>query len=128
MISVSEPEDTVVQCRRYDISITYDKYYQTPRVWLFGYGEASQPLGPDQIFEDISQDHANRTVTFEMHPHKSIQYAMVHSCPHAVTMKKIMAQLVEGGKTLAVDHYLFLFLKFIASVIPTMEYDFTLPA
>jgi len=49
-------------------------------------------------------------------------------CRHAVTMKKIMAQLVEGGKTLAVDHYLFLFLKFIASVIPTMEYDFTLPA
>ena len=128
VIQVSEPDDNIQRTRTYDIDITYDKYYQTPRVWLFGYDEASQPLGPDQIFEDISQDHANRTVTFEMHPHKSIQYATVHPCRHAVTMKKIMAQLVEGGKTLAVDHYLFLFLKFIASVIPTMEYDFTLPA
>lgn len=27
-----------------------------------------------------------------------------------------------------VDQYLFLFLKFIAAVIPTMEYDYTLPA
>ena len=128
VMHASEPNDNIQRTRTYDLDVTYDKYYQTPRVWLFGYDEALQPLGPDQIFEDISQDHANRTVTFETHPHKNIQYATVHPCRHAVTMKKIMAQLVEGGKTLAVDHYLFLFLKFIASVIPTMEYDFTLPA
>lgn len=120
--------DNIQRTRTYDLDISYDKYYQTPRVWLFGYDESSQPLGPEQIFEDISQDHANRTVTFETHPHKNLQYATVHPCRHAVTMKKIMEQLVDGGKAMAVDQYLFLFLKFIASVIPTMEYDFTLPA
>jgi len=32
----------VVKTRTYDLSITYDKYYQTPRVWLFGYSERNQ--------------------------------------------------------------------------------------
>jgi len=27
--------------RTYDVMITYDKYYQTPRVWLIGYDEVS---------------------------------------------------------------------------------------
>lgn len=31
--------DTVLQTRTYDLNITYDKYYQTPRLWLFGYDE-----------------------------------------------------------------------------------------
>jgi len=34
-----EEEDMIVKTRTYDISITYDKYYQTPKVWLFGYDE-----------------------------------------------------------------------------------------
>jgi len=29
----------IVQTRTYDLNITYDKYYQTPRLWLFGYDE-----------------------------------------------------------------------------------------
>ena len=85
--------------RRYDLDITYDKYYQTPRVWLFGYDESGQqPLTQEQVFEDISQDHANRTVTLETHPHKNLPYASIHPCRHAETMKKITDQLVEGGK------------------------------
>lgn len=31
--------DNLVQGRTYDCSITYDKYYQTPRMWLLGYDE-----------------------------------------------------------------------------------------
>lgn len=31
--------DNLVQVRTYDCSITYDKYYQTPRMWLLGYDE-----------------------------------------------------------------------------------------
>lgn len=38
----------------------YDKYYRTPRVYLFGYDEHRQPLTTDQIMEDISADHANK--------------------------------------------------------------------
>merc|ERR1712117_939523 len=29
----------IVATRTYDLNITYDKYYQTPRLWLFGYDE-----------------------------------------------------------------------------------------
>ena len=36
--------------------------------------------------------------------------------------------LKPARRSLQVDQYLFLFLKFIAAVIPTMEYDYTLPA
>lgn len=122
-------DDHIERTRTYDLDITYDKYYQTPRVWLFGYDESGQqPLTQEQVFEDISQDHANRTVTLETHPHKNLPYASIHPCRHADTMKKITDQLLDGGKAPQVDQYLFLFLKFIAAVIPTMEYDYTLPA
>ena len=40
MPSGAEAEgDTVLQTRTYDLNITYDKYYQTPRLWVFGYDE-----------------------------------------------------------------------------------------
>ena len=29
----------IVHTRTYDMYITYDKYYQTPRLWLYGYNE-----------------------------------------------------------------------------------------
>lgn len=32
----------IVQTRTYDLHITYDKYYQTPRLWLFGYDEVGK--------------------------------------------------------------------------------------
>ena len=36
----------LLQVRTYDVMITYDKYYQTPRIWLLGYDEARQVLVP----------------------------------------------------------------------------------
>ena len=37
----SKPNEdgTILQTRTYDLHITYDKYYQTPRLWLSGYNE-----------------------------------------------------------------------------------------
>ena len=35
-------ESGILQTRTYDLNITYDKYYQTPRLWLFGYDEVGQ--------------------------------------------------------------------------------------
>ena len=29
----------IIQTRTYDLHISYDKYYQTPRLWLSGYDE-----------------------------------------------------------------------------------------
>ena len=50
------------------MSISYDKYYQCARVWLFGYTEGRQPLSQEQILEDISADHALKTVTLHLPP------------------------------------------------------------
>ena len=33
------PEGEIIHTRTYDLHITYDKYYQTPRLWIFGYDE-----------------------------------------------------------------------------------------
>mmetsp|Transcript_8502 Transcript_8502/g.35486 ORF Transcript_8502/g.35486 Transcript_8502/m.35486 type:complete len:302 (-) Transcript_8502:81-986(-) len=119
-------EDNILRTRTYDLHITYDKYYKTPRVWLFGYDENGQPLKPVQIFEDISQDHANKTVTIDDHPHLGIKYAFIHPCRHASVMKKVCGKFAASGKDLRVDQYLLLFLKFISAVIPTIEYDYTM--
>ncbi|KAF6995436.1 hypothetical protein CFC21_011939 [Triticum aestivum] len=123
-----EPDDdNILLTRTYDVSITYDKYYQTPRVWLTGYDEARMPLKPELVFQDISQDHAHKTVTIEDHPHLLVgQHASVHPCKHAAVMKKIIDVIVSQGGAPEVDKYLFIFLKFMASVIPTIEYDYTM--
>jgi ubiquitin-like-conjugating enzyme ATG3 len=107
----------------YDLSITYDKYYQTPRIFLFGYNEQRQPLSTQEIFQDISQDHAKKTVTIEAHPHQDVSLASIHPCKHAQVMKRILEQLEEAGNELRVDFYLLIFLKFMSSVLPTMDYD-----
>lgn len=127
------------------------------------------PLTPSQIFQDISADHALKTVTIEAFPHSSsLQAASVHPCKHASVMKKViermnnsviaeqLAQQQGGGKVdakdksskkwsfsgkkkevrpveaeeeeiegMRVDFYLVVFLKFIASIIPTIEVDST---
>lgn len=59
----------ILATRTYDLNITYDKYYQTPRLWLSGYDEKQKPLTINEMYEDISQDHAKKTVTMEYHPH-----------------------------------------------------------
>nr|CAG4712694.1 unnamed protein product [Naegleria fowleri] len=121
--------DDILKTRTYDLSITYDKYYQTPRVWLFGYDERGAKLETEKILEDIHADYGNKTVTIEQHPHLNTQWASIHPCRHAEVMKKMVDRLSGGGdgdkQFVRVDLYLFLFLKFISSVIPTIEYDFT---
>ncbi|KAJ7130819.1 putative E2-like enzyme [Mycena crocata] len=160
----------LLQVRTYDVMITYDKYYQTPRIWLIGYDENRTPLTPPQIFQDVSADHAFKTVTIEAFPHSgSLQAASVHPCKHASVMKKVIERMnnsvveeqlaqrkspsavkdkdgkkkwfsrkasssgkeelkpaddeeVEGMR---VDFYLVVFLKFIASIVPTIEVDST---
>jgi len=116
----------VVKTRTYDLSITYDKYYQTPRVWLFGYSERNQPLTEEQIFEDVMQDYAQRTVTMDPHPHLGTLHASVHPCKHANVMATIVRSLGSGGNEPRTAQYMFIFLKFIGSVVPTIEHDFTM--
>ncbi|XP_014248024.1 ubiquitin-like-conjugating enzyme ATG3 [Cimex lectularius] len=123
--SVKE-DGEILKTRTYDLHITYDKYYQTPRLWLTGYDECRRPLTVQQMYDDVSQDHAKKTVTMESHPHiPGPPMASVHPCRHAIVMKKIIETVLEGGGELGVHMYLIIFLKFVQSVIPTIEYDFT---
>ncbi|KAI2810662.1 E2-like enzyme [Blomia tropicalis] len=115
----------IVETRTYDLYITYDKFYQTPRLWLVGYNEHNKPLSIDEMYEDISQDHAKKTVTMEWHPHIPGMMASVHPCRHAEMMKKIIRTMGDNGKQLEVYNYLIIFLKFVQSVIPTIQYDYT---
>mmetsp|Transcript_14183 Transcript_14183/g.20962 ORF Transcript_14183/g.20962 Transcript_14183/m.20962 type:complete len:326 (-) Transcript_14183:111-1088(-) len=122
-----EPIDSIIKTRIYDVSITYDKYYQVPRIWLVGYNEDGMPLNPDEVFEDIMQDYAKKTVTIEAHPHNGERAASIHPCRHAEVMKSIIEGLSQTEiSSPRVDQYMFVFLKFIQSVVPTIEYDFTM--
>ena len=40
----SSGDSGILQTRTYDLNITYDKYYQTPRLWLYGYDEVGFSL------------------------------------------------------------------------------------
>ncbi|CAG8464151.1 2078_t:CDS:2, partial [Cetraspora pellucida] len=146
------PSDKILQVRTYDVFITYDKYYQTPRMWLFGYDEHRRPLTSIQTFEDISQDYAKKTVTIETHPHLNMSLASIHPCRHAQVMKKIIEKMNEESvkkfelfqqqfgnaagsnapqveqAQVRVDQYLIIFLKFMSSVVPTIDYDHTISA
>jgi len=120
-----DDDNAVMKSRKYDLSISYDNYYRTPRIWLFGYDENGSILTQYKLFEDIMSDYARKTVTFEPHPHESRLQATVHPCQHAAAMLRIINGLVDCGKTPNVEHYMTIFLKFMQSVIPTIEYDFT---
>ena len=71
-------------------------------------------------------DYANKTVTVEWHPHKQTKEVTIHPCNHANTMKKMIDTISENGGQPQVFQSLFVFLKFIQSVVPTIQYDFTI--
>lgn len=123
MTDAATADDKILKTRTYDLSITYDKYWQTPRMWFYGYSEDTSPLTQVQVFEDIILDYARRTVTFEIHPHLGQAHASIHPCKHPAAMKRIIMQMKAPPRP---DQALFLFLKFIQSVVPTINYDFTL--
>ena len=68
----------ILRTRTYDLSVSYDKYYQTPRVWLHGYDERRNALDPRKTLEDISAEHARKTVTIDPHPHTGAPSASIH--------------------------------------------------
>jgi ubiquitin-like-conjugating enzyme ATG3 len=119
-----------VQARRmYTLAIVYDKYYRTPRVYLQGSTPSGQALLPEQMMEDIVQDYAGKTATMERHPHMPDAgiYVSIHPCRHADTMKRLL-HACRDGASISVTSYMTYFLKFITSMIPTIEYDYTASA
>ncbi|XP_026819892.1 ubiquitin-like-conjugating enzyme ATG3 [Rhopalosiphum maidis] len=122
----STSTDEILKTRTYDLHITYDKFYQTPRLWIYGYNEDKKPLSVEEIYEDVSQDYAKKTVTMESHPHiPGPLMASIHPCKHAKVMKKLIKMMTKRRKHLKVHMYLIIFLKFVQSAIPTIDYDYT---
>lgn len=89
----SDSSNNLLQVRTYDCYISYDKHYQTPRFWLFGYDENKQPLTVKEIFQDVPSEHAFKTMTMEAFPHSGTQLASVHPCKHASVMKKFIDRM-----------------------------------
>lgn len=114
----------ILKTRTYDLHIIYDKYYQVPRLLLDGFNENGLFLTSTEIWEDIIAEYAKRTVSIEKHPHiNSVKhYASIHPCKHANTIHT----LTKNVKNPRVDMYMFYFLKFMSSIIPTINYDFTI--
>ena len=111
--------------RTYNVYITYDRHYLTPRFWLSGTDSAGKPLTKEQIFEEVMGEYKDRTVTFDKHPHLDVHMANVHPCRHAAVLQTLASQARANGNEIRPEHSLFVFLKFIASVMPALEIDFT---
>jgi ubiquitin-like-conjugating enzyme ATG3 len=150
-----DSSSNLIKVRTYDLSITYDKYYQTPRVWMVGKSAEGQPLSGKEMMQDVISDYANKTVTIENHPHVAGPHASIHPCQHGKVMCTIVQNLIKAsaekqqqaaaasvGAAVAataesqvvgttdegpcVEMYIFIFLKFVSSIIPTINYDFTM--
>lgn len=105
--------------RFYNIIITYDKYYQTPHVWLYGNSIDGTPLSIEVMSKDISSEHINKTATFVNTQFNTLCIS-IHPCNHSTIMKKIITQLLDNGRTFTIDDYFVLFLKFITTIIPNI--------
>ncbi len=71
----------------------------------------------------MSEEHARKTITVDPHPYNpAVSAASIHPCKHAEVMKKLVGQMADSGVEVTVGQYLILFIKFIASIIPTIEY------
>lgn len=128
--------------RIYDLTIIYDQYYATPRLYLIGYNYESIPLSGEEMMDDIYLTNREKTVTIENHPFLKTPCISIHPCRHAETLKRIIRniedriifeqQLLDLPDQKKIDFYfpanmcLFIFLKFMSSVIPTIEYDSSL--
>ena len=56
-----------------------------------------------QILEDVSEEHARKTITVDPFPHLSLVAASIHPCKHAPVMKKLGATAEAGGKEFRVE-------------------------
>ena len=66
-------------------------------MWLSGYNEEGIPLKIDQMYEDISQEHANKTVTFEQHSSLSSRQCSVHPCKYVLTIMLLWNMLLHNN-------------------------------
>ena len=121
-----EAQVDVVKTRTYDVTVTYDFYYRVPRMWLMGYNEKGLPLTDAEMKEDVMPEYRNKTCTIEPQTCTGLRNISVHPCRHSLLLKKMIQDFQNSGKKLEVHMSILLFLKFLHSVVPTVQYDFTM--
>ena len=62
-------------------------------------------LHAEQILEDVSEEHARKTITVDPFPHSGVPAASIHPCKHASVMKKLGSMAEANGKPFQVDRY-----------------------
>ena len=95
-------------------------------MWLLGYNESGQILSEKEMKEDVMEEYRNKTVTFEQHTGTGLRNISVHPCRHSLLLKKMIQTFENSGKKLEVFMSILIFLKFLHSVVPTIQYDFTM--
>ena len=58
---------------------------------------------PLQVMEDVSEEHARKTITVDPFPHSSVVAASIHPCKHASVVKKLGQMAESGGKEFKVE-------------------------
>ena len=125
-VKKEEQKAGVVKTRTYDVTVTYDFYYCVPRMWLMGYNENGNPLTDEEMKEDVMPEYRNKTCTIEPQTCTGLRNISVHPCRHSMLLKKMIQDFQNSGKKLEVHMSILLFLKFLQSVVPTVQYDFTM--
>ena len=121
-----EDQANVIKTREYEVTVTYYFYYCVPRMWLMGYNEKGNPLTDDEMKEDVMPEYRNKTCTIEEQTCTGIRNISVHPCRRSLLLKKMIKDFQNSGKKLEVEQSILLFLKFLPSVVPTVQYDFTM--
>ena len=106
--------------------IIYDEYYHTPRMFFSATDIEGKPINNEKIKEDIQKEYLDKTLTMEPFPFiEGLTMPTVHPCKHANVLKSMSDAMRESGHKVESHFALLIFLKFITSVIPTVEFDIT---
>lgn len=116
-------EEIEEEFRKYDIYVSYDEYYFTPRLWIKGNDYNGKPLTSKEIFQDIYSEYQNETVTEESCAFLDCRMLTIHPCKHSEVMKRFIDESKGRGKKIKPHQALIIFLKFMSSVMPTVRYD-----
>jgi ubiquitin-like-conjugating enzyme ATG3 len=118
---LSVEEESLLEDRRtFEISIVYDRYYRTPRVFLSGTNYEGKRLAPETVLSYVSPQHANKTITIELHPHLNELCVSIHPCMHPHTMKRFIHDYLQRQEEFHLKMYMPLFLQFISCIVPTL--------
>jgi ubiquitin-like-conjugating enzyme ATG3 len=119
VLCVSE-ESLLETQRTFEVSIVYDRYYRTPRVFLSGTNYEGKRLDPETVLSYVSPQHANKTITIELHPHLNELCVSIHPCMHPHTMKRFIHDYLQRQEEFHLKMYMPLFLQFISCIVPTL--------